>query len=55
LILKATQQSKEPVRADAEWSVLGGCTLAQPGDYNWTVRVRRRCGLRLYQITFLFV
>jgi len=22
-----------------------GCTLAPPGEYDWTVRVRRRCGL----------
>jgi len=22
-----------------------GCTLAQPGEYDWTVHVRRRCGL----------
>ena len=22
-----------------------GCTLAQPGEYHWTVHVRRRCGL----------
>jgi len=22
-----------------------GCTLLQPGEYDWTVRVRRRCGL----------
>jgi len=22
-----------------------GCTLAQPGEYYWTVRLRRRCGL----------
>jgi len=22
-----------------------GCTLAPPGEYGWTVRVRRRCGL----------
>ena len=22
-----------------------GCILAQPGEYNWTVRVRWRCGL----------
>jgi len=22
-----------------------GCILAQPGEYDWTVRVRRRCGL----------
>ena len=22
-----------------------GCTLAPPGEYNWTVHVRRRCGL----------
>ena len=24
--------------------VLGGCTLAPPGEYQWTVHVRRRCG-----------
>jgi len=23
----------------------GGCTLAPPGEYDWTVRVRGRCGL----------
>jgi len=22
-----------------------GCTLAPPGEYYWTVRVRQRCGL----------
>jgi len=22
-----------------------GCTLAPPGEYNWTVHVWRRCGL----------
>jgi len=22
-----------------------GCTLAPPGEYYWTVRLRRRCGL----------
>jgi len=22
-----------------------GCTLAQPGEYHWTVHVRRRCGM----------
>jgi len=23
----------------------GGCTLAPPGEYGWTVHVGRRCGL----------
>jgi len=26
------------------WRVLDGRTLAQPGEYGWTVRVRRLCG-----------
>jgi len=28
-----------------EASVRCGCTLAQPGEYDWSVRVRRWCGL----------
>ena len=28
-----------------EASIRWGCTLAQPGEYDWTVNVRRRCGL----------
>jgi len=31
--------------ADADWGVPDGCTLAPPGEYVRTVRVRRRCGL----------
>jgi len=32
------------------WTHMGprnrrGCTVAQPGEYFWTVRMRRRCGL----------
>jgi len=36
-----------------------GCTLAPPGEYSWTVRLRRRCGLvsnyfdHLFQIQWL--
>jgi len=43
-ILKATQQRTEPVRCKCRW----GCILAQPGEYDWTVHVRRRCGLLSY-------
>jgi len=28
-----------------EACVTWGCTLPLPGEYNWTVRVRRRCGI----------
>jgi len=30
-----------PKEACVRW----GCTLAQPGEYDWTVHVWRRCGL----------
>jgi len=32
--------SGEPREACVRW----GCTLAQPGKYDWTVHVRRQCG-----------
>jgi len=28
-----------------EGTIRRWCTLAQPGEYNWTVCVQRRCGL----------
>jgi len=41
-LLKTTQQGIEPVRCVC-WR---GCIwLAPPGQYDWIVRVRRRCGL----------
>jgi len=39
-ILKATQQGQNRYYADAD----KGCTLASPGEYDCTVRVRRQCG-----------
>jgi len=30
-----------------------GCTLASPGEYDWTVRVRLRCGLISYYVDHL--
>jgi len=26
-------------------NAVGGCLFAPPGEYDWTVHVRRRCGL----------
>jgi len=31
-----------------------GCTLTSPGEYDWTVRVRRRCGLMSNYFEHLF-
>jgi len=39
-ILKATQQRTEPVRCECRW----GCILESPGEYNWTIHMRRQCG-----------
>ena len=45
-ILKATQQGAAPVRCGCRLGLTRwGCTLAPPGEYDWTVRVRRRCSL----------
>jgi len=45
-IFKATQQGAASVRCGC-WSRCTQfvCILVQPGEYDWTVRVRRRCGL----------
>ena len=32
--------------------VLDGCTLWPPGEYDWTVRMRQRCGLTVCEITW---
>jgi len=32
-----------------------GCTLAPPGEYDWTVRVLRRCGLMSNYFDHLFI
>jgi len=43
-IVKATQQ----VRCRCRFGCITcGCTMALPGEHDWTVRVRRRCGLLL--------
>jgi len=31
-----------------------GCTLAQPGKYDWAVHVRHRCALYLWKAMFLW-
>jgi len=33
------------------WFLYTGCTLAPPGEYDWTVRVRRQCGLMSNYLT----
>jgi len=56
-LLKAIQQRAVPVglQADANWDVLGGITLAPPGQYDRTVSVRWRCGLVSYYFYRLFI
>ena len=50
-ILKATQQGAEPVRCGRRLE----CTrFAPPGECDWTVRVRRRCGLTSNYFDHLF-
>jgi len=45
-MLKATQQGTAPVRCECRLGCTRRrCTLAQSGEYDWTVRVRRRYGL----------
>ena len=56
-LLKAIQQRAVPVglQADSNWDVLGGITLAPPGEYDRTVSVRWRCGLVSYYFYRLFM
>jgi len=51
-ILKATQYGTEPVRCGCLW----GCIVAQPGEYDGTVPVRRRCSLlsNFFDHSFIF-
>jgi len=58
-VCRSVCHSSEPCKnrwtdRDAVWDLSGGpketcirwcCTLAPPGEYHWTVHVRRRCGL----------
>jgi len=41
-IIKATQQHTEPIWCEFRW---GACILAPPGECDWTVPLRRHCGL----------
>ena len=43
--------SCEPEEPCVRW----GCTLVQPGEYDWTVRVHRRCGLMSNVFYHLFI
>jgi len=40
-ILKSVQQMTEPVQCICRW----WCILAQPGEYDWTIRVLHWCNL----------
>ena len=39
-----TLQLREVAMANFRLSIYMRCTLAPPGKYDWTFRVRRRCG-----------
>ena len=41
-MIKATQQHTQPIWCECRW---GTCILAPPGEYDWTVPLRRQCGL----------
>jgi len=41
-----TLQLRDVVMATIFVFLYMGCTLAPHGEYDWTVRVRRQCGLR---------
>ena len=51
-ILKATQQGRALVNSN--WLYQMGCTLAQPGKYDWTVSVQWRCSLTSNYFNHLF-
>ena len=52
---KATQQGAVPARRGCQLGCTRRrCTLAPPGEYDWTVRERRRCGLMPNYFDHLF-
>jgi len=49
--VKTTQQGAEPIHCGCR---RGACILASAGEYDWTVCVRRRCGLMSNYFDHLF-
>jgi len=43
--IASTLHLRDVAMATIFWLTIYGCTSAPPGEYDWTVRVWRRCGL----------